>query len=170
MPATIKTSLYCLDAHRSFTEELIKKFDDRERYMIHSFQAHDDLIASLRKEKENKLCKVAIIGVTETKEQNDLTDRLTSEIRQTNPLTGIILIFPPGKMDDVKRNLRFNIDSYIPQNANFVLRVHNFVKKILSEHNIAVHRKRRNMSLLVLFLFLTFSVLLAGIAAFKFPL
>lgn len=170
MAANIRTSLYCFDAHRSFTEEIRKKFDDQERYVIHSFQSHDDLIASLKKEKENKSCKVSIIGVTDSSEQNDLTDRLTSEIRKISPLAGIILIFAPEKMDEVKKNLKFNIDAYIPQNSNFVLRVHNFVKKILSEHNITIHRKRRNRSLLVLFLFLVFSVLFAIFASFKFPL
>lgn len=170
MPANLRTTLYCFDAHRSFTEELRKKFDDQDRYVIHSFQAHDDLVASLRKERENKSCKVSIIGVTDSKEENDLTDRLTSEIRKTIPQAGIILIFPPGKMDEVKKNIKFNIDAYIPQNANFILRVHNIVKKLLSEHNIAVHRKRRNLSLLALFIFLTFSALLAFFAALKFPL
>lgn len=170
MAANLRTTIYCFDAHRSFTEEIKKKFTDQDRYVIHSFQAHDDLVASLRKERENKSCKVSIIGVTGSKDQNDLTDRLTSEIRKTSPQTGIIVIFPPEKTDEVKKNLKFNIDAYIPQNANFVLRVHNFVKKLLSEYNISVHRKRRNLSLVALLLFLTFSILFAFFAALKFPL
>lgn len=169
MPNNIRTYLYCFDDHRVFTEEIRKKFDDPARYIIHSFQTREELIGSLKSEKENRSCKIAIIGVHDSGEQADLTNQLTGEIRKTDPRTGIILLCPPDKTEDIKKNLKFNIDAYIPRNSNFILRVHNMVKKLFSEHNIRIHRKRRNRSLIVLSLFLLVTIILAFFVRFRFP-
>jgi len=65
--------------------------------------------------------------------------------------------------------MKFNIDAYIPKNANSILRIHNTVKKLISEHNIGIFRKRRNFSFYILLAFLLLSALLIIVAYFKLP-
>ncbi|MGA1978203.1 MAG: hypothetical protein ABSG89_10165, partial [Bacteroidales bacterium] len=65
--------------------------------------------------------------------------------------------------------IKFNIDSYIIRNTNMILRLHNAVKKIISEHSIVLYKKRRNFALYVLsgFLFLSLAAFL--VACLLFP-
>jgi hypothetical protein len=65
--------------------------------------------------------------------------------------------------------VRFNIDAYIPKNSNAILRIHNTVKKLISVHNILIFRKRRNLSLYVLLVFLLLAGILIIITRFRFP-
>jgi len=168
MPKNIRTYLYCFDNHRTFTEEIRKKFADPSRYVIHSSQAGEELLVKLRNQKE-KLCRIAIIGMQDSKEQTELMDQLTIDIKKSDPLFGIILLCPPDKIEDIRKTIRLNIDAYIPQNRNFVLRVHNTVKKIFSEYSIIYHRKRRNRSLFVVLAFIIFCLLLLIFARIRFP-
>ena len=90
-------------------------------------------------------------------------------LKKIDHRTGLILIGPPDKMEEIKKTVKFNIDAFIPKNSNSILRIHNTVKKLISEHNIGVFRKRRNISLYVLLSFILMSALLALLAYFKFP-
>lgn len=168
MTKNLKTHLFCFDNHRLFTEEIRKKFDDHSRYVIHSFQAGNQLPAVASSRKENS-CKIAIIGIHDAGEQTELIDHLTVTLKKTDPMFGIILLCPPDKIENVRKEIRFNIDAYIPQNSNFILRVHNTVKKIFSEYSIMIHKKRRNKSLLVVLGFFIFCVSMLILARIKFP-
>jgi hypothetical protein len=86
-----------------------------------------------------------------------------------DPNTGIILIVPDERMEEVRKIIRFNIDAYIPRNKNAILRIHNEVKKLISEYNINVYRKRRNISIYILIIFAIISVLAVILAWFKLP-
>jgi DNA-binding NarL/FixJ family response regulator len=169
MAKNIKTHLICYDDHRGFTEDVRKRFTDTTRYTIVSFQTREEFINHLEKEKEHDFCKVAILGAHDTKEQFEMIDQLTMEIKRIDPRTGLILLGPGDKIEEIKKTVKFNIDAYIPKNANSVLRIHNTVKKLMSEHSIGIFRKRRNISLYVLLTFLLISALLILIAFFKFP-
>jgi len=163
------TYLICYDDHRNFTEDVKKRFSDTSRYQVVSFHTKQDMISFCVKESENSSCKVAIIGVPDTREQFGSIDELTQEIKNSDPGTGLILLVPPEKMEDLKKSVRFNIDAYIPRNANSVLRIHNTVKKLFSEYNIAVYRKKRNFSLYVLLAFFILTAILIIVAFFRFP-
>lgn len=163
------TYLICYDDHRNFTEDVKKRFSDTSRYQVISFHAKQDLLSYCLKESENSSCKVAVIGVPDAREQFESIDDLTLEIKKTDPTTGLILLIPPDKLDDLKKSIKFNIDAYIPRNANSILRIHNTVKKLFSEHNIAIFRKKRNFSLYVLLIFLVLSAILIIVAFFRFP-
>ncbi len=102
---------------------------------------------------ENNSCKVAVIVVPDSAELTEPIEKLPQEVRMPDPATGIILIVPAGKMEEVRKVIKFNIDAYILKNNNAILRMHNAVKKLISEHNINVYRKRRNISLYVLLFF-----------------
>jgi DNA-binding NarL/FixJ family response regulator len=169
MPKNIKTHLYCYDDHRGFSEDVRKRFSDRSRYTVESFQTREEFINLLAEEKEGNFCKVAILGLHDTKEQFEMIDQLTVEIKKIDPGTGLILLGPSDKMEVIKKTLKFNIDAYIPKNTNSILRIHNTVKKLISEHSIGIFRKKRNLSFYVLLGFLLISVILIIVAWFRFP-
>lgn len=169
MAKNIKTHIYCYDDHRGFSEDIRKQFPDTGRYTILSFQTREDIIAHLEKEKENNFCKVAILGFHDTKEQFEMIDRLTVEIKKIDHRTGLILLGPPDKVEDIKKTVKFNIDAYIPKNANSILRIHNIVKKLISQHSIGIFKKKRNLSLYILLSFILVSALLIILAYFRLP-
>lgn len=169
MAKNVKTLIFCYDDFRGFAEDVKKRFGDESRYKVYSFQTREEFVNTLIEEKENKHCKIAILGAHDTTEQLEMINKLTIELKDIDPSTGIILLGPPDKMDEIKQAIIFNVEAYIPKNNNAVLRIHNIVKKLISEHNINVFRKRRNFSLYVLLAFLIVSILLVIVARFKLP-
>jgi len=169
MAKNVKTHLYCYDDHRGFSEDVRKRFTDQSRYTVVSFQTREEFINHLAAEKENNFCKVAILGLHDTKEQFEMIDQLTVEIKKIDPRTGLILLGPPDKMEVIRKTLKFNIDAYIPKNTNSILRIHNTVKKLISEHSIGIFRKKRNISIYILLGFLLLSALLIIAAYFRLP-
>jgi DNA-binding NarL/FixJ family response regulator len=169
MAKFIKTYLFCLDDHRSFAEDVKKRFADQSKYIVSVFHNSADLIKNLNREKEHNHCKVAILGVQDSKENMETIDHLTVEIKKIDRRTGIILLGPHEKMEDIRKEIRTNIDSYIPQNANKILRIHNTVKKLISEHSLLKYRRRMKFSLYFFLIFMGIAILLAIIAYFKFP-
>ena len=169
MKKSTKTYLFCFDDYRGFTEDVRKRFADTSRYTVKSFQAREEFLSGLEMEREHSFCKIAILSLHDTKENYDLIGKLTMEIKNIDPRTGIILIGPVEKMEEIKKIIEFNIDSYIPKNANSILRIHNTVKKLISEHSILVSRKKRNISSFVLLVFLVLSLLFTIFAYFSLP-
>ena len=169
MAKNIKTHLFCYDDHRGFTEDVRKQFIDAGKYTVVSFQTREDFINHLEKEKEHYFCKVAILGLHDTKEQFEMIDQLTMEIKKIDRKTGLILLRPPDKMEEIKKIVKFNIDAYIPKNANSILRIQNTVKKLISQHSIEIFKKQRNLSLTVLLTFLLLSALFILYAYFRLP-
>jgi len=169
MAKTRMTYLICYDDHRNFTEDIKKRFSDTSRYQVVSFHNKQDLLTYCTKEAENNSCKVAVIGVPDAREQFESVDELTQEIRNSDHGTGLILLVPPDKMDDLKKVVKFNIDAYIPRNSNSILRIHNTVKKLFSEYNITIYRKKRNFSIYILFIFVVLAAILLIAARLRFP-
>jgi len=163
------TYLLCYDDRRSFTEDIRKRFSDAARYQVDSFHNVQDFMDNCCREKEKNSCKVAIIGVPDAREQFEMVESMTKDIKKLDPSTGLIMLVPPDKMDDLKKAVRFNIDAYIPRNANSILRIHNAVKKLISEQSIHIFRKRRNFSFYVLLGFFVLVGLLILVARFRLP-
>src|SRR5664279_3742904 len=138
MAKNIKTHIFCYDDHRGFSEDVRKKFNDISRYTVVSFQTREEFISRIEHEQEHSYCKIAILGLHDTVEQFEVIDQLTMEIKRIDPGTGLILVGPPDKMELIKKTVKFNIDAYIPKNANAILRIHNAVKKLISENGICL--------------------------------
>ena len=164
-----KTHIYCYDDHRGFSDDVRKRFTDSTRYSVVSFQTREEFISKLEEENDHKYCKVAILGLHDTREQFEMIDQLTLLIKKIDPRTGLILLGPPDKMELIRKTLKFNIDAYVPKNANSILRIHNTVKKLISEHSIGIFRKKRNFSIYILLGFLLLSLLLIIITYFRLP-
>lgn len=169
MAKNIKTHLFCYDDHRGFSEDVRKRFTDTERYTVISFQTREEFIEHFQREREHNFCKVAILGAHDTQEQYEMIDHLALDIKKIDLRTGLILLGPPDKMEEIKKIVRYNIDAYIPKNVNSILRIHNTVKKLISEHSIVIFRKRRNRSLYILCGFILLSLLFILISWFQLP-
>jgi DNA-binding NarL/FixJ family response regulator len=163
------TYILCYDDHRSFTEDIRKRFSDETRYQVESYHNVQEFMENWRRDREKNSCRVAIIGVPDAKEQFEMIDEMTLDIKKADPAAGLILLVQPEKMDDLKKAVRFNIDAYIPRNSNSILRIHNAVKKLISEQNITIFRRKRNFSFYVLLGFLLLAGVLILIVWLKLP-
>ena len=168
MSSKLRTHLICYDDFRWFSEDVRGRFDT-SRYTIISFVAIEEFMAYMEHNKVHSYCKVAILGAHDTTEQFELIGRLSNEIKKIDSHIGIILVCTPDKIDEIKKIIPSDIDAYIPKNANAILRLHNAVKKLISEHGINNFRKRRNISFYALIGFLILFIILIIIARFKLP-
>jgi hypothetical protein len=93
-----------------------------------------------------------------------MIDKLTREVKKIDAKTGLILLGPPNSMEAIKKTVKFNIDAYIPKNSNTILRLHNTVKKLISEHSISKLRRKSRISMYILigFLVLTIGIIIAA--------
>lgn len=161
--------LYCLDEHRTFFEDVRKRFSDASKYQVLSFASQGELLKQLAVEKEHHFCKVAVLIMHEMRENGTQIEKLTREIKNINPETGLILVFPSEMGEEIKKAVKFNIDAYIPRNSNSILRLHNIVKRLISKHNLGIFRKRRKRSLYILLAFLLLCALAVLLAYLKMP-
>jgi len=162
--------LFCLDEHRTFSEDVRKRFADTSKYRVISTSSQHEFLRTLENEKEHKFCKVAVITVYEAKEQGLIIENLAQAVKKTDPAAWLILVYPVEKGEEIKKTIKFNIDAFIPRNDNAIIRLHNTVKRLLGWHNLEIFRKRKNLSL---FLLLVISVLVAVlllVGYLKYPL
>lgn len=169
MPKNLKTHIFCYDDHRGFSEDIRKRFTDLSRYTVVSYPTREEFIGRIASEREHKFCKVAIIGLHDSVEQFDMISHLTLEVKKIDPAAGLILIGPQDKMELIRKTIKFNIDAYIPKNSNSVLRIHNAVKKLISEHSMGIFRRKMNLSIYVLIGFLLLAAGSVILAFIKFP-
>lgn len=151
MSKPLKTYLFLFDERRSFTDDIRRKFDDESRYSVRSFTSPDEYLKAVENVKESKACKIAILSFHDLADQSGFLNMLATETKKSDPRTGVIMLCPQDKTDEARKTLVLNFDAFVPLNSSSVLRVHNFVKKLISEYNINIYRKRRNFSLLMLF-------------------
>ncbi len=169
MKKNIVTHIFCYDEFRGFSGDLKKLFADPAKYVFTAFSSKHELMTSVRAEKKAGICRVAVIGIHDSSDQFGLTEKLTREIKQTDPDSGLILIVPQEKTGEIEKAIRFNIDAYVPRNNYAPLRVHNAVKKLVSEYSLRTFRKKRNRAFLVLALFLILSAVIFIIARLCLP-
>ena len=164
-----KTLLVCYDDFRWFSEDVRSRFDDTSRYNVVSFVTVEEFMAYLERNKDHRYCKVAILGAHDTTEQFEMIGRLTYEIKKVDINTGIILICTNDKLEEIRKIITNNVDDFIPKNANAILRLHNAVKKLISEYGINKFRKRRNFSFYFLIGFIIIFILSVIFAWINLP-
>lgn len=169
MKKKLKTHLICYDDFRWFSEDVRRRFDDTSRYNVISFVTVEEFMSYLELKKDLSYCKIAILGVHDTTEQFEMIGRLTTEIKKIDNKTGIILVCTNDKMDEIKKIIHSNVDSYIPKNTNAITRLHNAVKKLISEYGINNFRKRRNLSFYTLIGFFILFLILIILAWLELP-
>jgi hypothetical protein len=174
MSRSLKTHILCFDDHKTMIttgilDDVRKRFSDISRYRVISFTDTNSFLKHMREERDHGYCRVALLGVHDSPEHYEKIDTLTMEIRNIDPDIGIILLVPCEKTDQIRKIMRVDLDGFIPGNDNAILRIHNSVKRIISEHTLDIYRRRRNISVYVLLGFLILSIVLLLISRFRLP-
>lgn len=138
--------------------------------MVSVTHNREDFLRSLGDEKGPDVFRVAIIGLYDSKDSYEYTGAIIDEVKAFDRNAGVLLLSPPDKIDDIRNSLRVSVDSYIPKNANTVLRIHNTVKKLQSEHNLNFYRRRRNISVAIVLSFLVLSSIFLLVSRLLLPL
>jgi len=162
--------LFCLDEHRTFSEDVRKRFADTSKYRVISTSSQHEFLKTLENEKEHRFCKVAVITIYEAKEQGLIIENLAKTVKKTDPSVWLILVYPVEKGEEIKKTVKFNIDAFIPRNDNAIIRLHNTVKRLIGWHNLEISRKRRNLSLFLLLAISVLAAILLLVAYLKYPL
>ena len=165
----IKTHIVCLDDHKTFSEDVRKRFSDAAKYIVQITHNREDLMKALKNGSEPDIFSIVIMGLSDSKESIEYTESIISEINEYYPETAVLLITPQDKTEDIRNNLKANVDSFIARNANAILRIHNSVKKLVSEHNLLLYTRRKNLSTIILITFIAASLLFLLIARFIIP-
>jgi hypothetical protein len=170
LAASVPTYLFCFDETRTIGEDVKKRFADATRYNVTVFSSRNDFIDNILKLRESRLCKVAIINIPDSPEKAALAYDMVAEIKEVNPADGLIIVLKPDSSENIPRTLRMIPDATVPRNSNTILRIHNAVKKIISEHNIIIYRRKRNISLYILLGFIVFALFSFLFARLQYPL
>jgi DNA-binding NarL/FixJ family response regulator len=164
-----KTYIFCLDDHKNFSEDVKKRFSDSTRYVVGIFHNRDELMKRLLSVSEFNWCKVAILGIHDSGENFETTSAIAADIRKSDKQTGIIILVPSEKSEAASRTFISGVNALIPRNSSMVLRIHNAVKKIISEHNLNIYKSRRNWSLYILASAVIIALAYALYAWFRHP-
>lgn len=164
-----RTYIACLDDHRNFSEDIRKRFSDTSKYTVFVTHNREDLVKSLSHEKGPDVYRIAILGLHDSKENFEYTESIVTDIMAYDRNTAVLVLASPDKIDDLRESLGNSVSACIPRNVNSVLRIHNTVKKLISEHNLAFYRHRRTISLRILIAFLILSALLILFARLVVP-
>ncbi len=168
MASVNRTKLYCSDPHKTFSDDVSRRFSDTGRYEVKVFNNGDELLASFEEEMDKRSCKIAILGLADAKEAPE-AEELVLKLRTVLPGTGVIIVVNPENIEEVKKLFRFSVEAYIPLNVNSILRIHNAVKKHISEFNISVYLRKRNLSLMALAAFTVIVISFLIFSWFRFP-
>jgi hypothetical protein len=169
MGKTDRTHLFVFDERRLFIEDVRKKFDDGKRYIISSFQNLKEFKNRIAEKHDRKTCRIAITGIQDLGDHDGAAGRVAEEIATGGNVNAVIIICPQDKTEDIRKAIKFNIEECIPLNSNTILRMHNTVKKVFSEHSIRLYTKRRNRSIAVLAAFTIVAVIMFVVAYLEFP-
>jgi hypothetical protein len=168
MPAKKPTYIYCLDDHRSFSDDVRKKFSDHDLYDVCSFQNTGDLREKLFSGKGRSMCRIVIIGLNDNDGQMSMVSDLVKEIKDHDAAIGVIILYSADKINEPGNSIS-NADAFVTKNSNMILRIHNAVKKHISEHTIRLLTKRRNLSILIISIFAVASAIAALLAYLRYP-
>ncbi|MGI5913172.1 MAG: hypothetical protein ACOX5K_00395 [Bacteroidales bacterium] len=164
------THIICYDDHRNYTENVRKRFADSSKYLVTSFHNKDQFIGHCEKLANIDLCIVAIIGFTESVEKIDMLNEFIGRVKETLPGRGIILLVQPINLQEIKGALNQKVDALIPINNNMVLRIHNVVKRFISEFNIIIFKRRRNRAFIAVALFIALMLAAFLFFFFRYPM
>lgn len=145
-----KIKLFCLDDHRSFSDEIRKKFADDHRFQIYSTNNKEEYIKTLSLQQSKLSVIVPIAAIHNNREQIESLNQVFRDPRLEKFFQSVILLVPPEKYEELCLETTIPAYSFIPRNTNFMLRLNNTIKKMVSEHNLITQKYARNVFLWIL--------------------
>jgi len=151
------TYIFYLDNDRHFCEELRKSFSDPEKYRFFSSSSAADILRESNTVSRRTHCKVAIIQINEPGEQSSEMENFTRGLERSGKFTGLILVHPSERSEEIKKSIELSIDAYIQRNGSTIPRVHNAVHRLISDHMLQKAGKSLNIALCTVAAFLILS-------------
>lgn len=166
MPSKEFTYLFCLDEKKSYFSEVNRRFNDADRYEVLTSHGRHEFLNMIRQYRQNRGFKVAILPFANTSDQYQPVKTIAAGIKTLIPDVVIILLVSGDAPEELVAKSGIEPYSWVPATNNSVLRIHNSVKKYISEENLShkIKRKRKAFrvfvaSVVLALLFLLFSML-----------
>lgn len=163
--------VYFIDNDDQYIRDVLSNFEDVNDYNVQIYSRSKDFFSDfvlLKPSRKN----VSIVFVSTILEMDDngnpveIIDVL-KKIKQINPKSEVILYSDNDDINLVSSAFHFGAYTFIKKNENFLLRLENNIKGILSQKNFIL---KKQSSWFVTKLFIIFFLLIAGSIAFVYIL
>lgn len=163
------TYIYCHDEKRTFSVEVKKRFNDTDRYEVLVSSGRHELLSLAGKHRLALGFRVALIPLSGAADQIDQVKNLIDELRAISPGIQIILIVSGESPEEIVARSGIRPYSWVPVSNNSVLRIHNSVKKLISEATLTKKTRRVKIAFRILMGFAVAALLLLVYARLRFP-
>jgi hypothetical protein len=163
------TYLFCLDDKRSYSVEVKRRFNDTSRYMVFVSPSRHELLNLVTEYLPRPGFKIAILPYYNIPDQSEPVQVLASEIQRISPDLSIVLLVHGESPEEVVVKSGIDAYSWVPASNNSILRIHNSVKKLISEKSLEIRTRKRNIAFRLLVAFLLLAVIALVTARFRFP-
>ncbi len=169
MPHAEFTYLFCLDEKRSYSVEVKRRFNDSTRYEVITSQSRHEFLNLVKQYRAGRSTRIALLPFADTHDQNDPVKTIAAEIREVNPDIIIILLVSGESPDELVAKSGINPFAWVPATNNSVLRIHNAVKKLISEKNLTMKTRRIRRTGRILVGLIIAALLVLVYSIFRFP-
>ena len=163
------TYLFCLDEKRNYSVEVKRRFNDTSRYGVLTSQSRHEFLNLVKEHRLSGALKVALLPYADTHDQNEPVKTIAADIRDVSPDIVIVLLVSGDSPEELMVKSGINPYAWVPATNNSVLRIHNLVKKLISEKNLTRKTKRMRWVLRLLIFFLIAGAGLILYCRFRFP-
>ncbi|MBM3420646.1 MAG: hypothetical protein FJY11_05870 [Bacteroidetes bacterium] len=163
------TYIFCHDEKRNFSVEVRRRFNDAGRYEVIVSTGRHELLNMVKERRAGRLLKVALLPMAGTPDQNDNIRLLAEELRTISPDIQIILLVGGESPEELVIKSGIRPYSWVPLSNNSVLRIHNSVKKLISEETLTRKSRRLKIAFRFMLAFAAASFMLVLYARLRFP-
>jgi hypothetical protein len=163
------TYLFCLDDKRSYSVEVKRRFNDASRYMVFVSQSRNELLNLVKEYIPRIGYKIAILPYYNLPEFSEPVQALAKEIQRISQGLSIVLLVHGDSPEESVQKSGIEAYSWVPASNNSILRIHNSVKKLISEKSLEVRTRRRKFALWLFIAVLMISLIGIVAAYLRFP-
>ncbi len=163
------TYLFCLDDKRSYSVEVKRRFNDASRYMVFVSQSRNELLNLVKEYIPRKGYKIAILPYYNLPDMSEPVQALAKEIQRISQGLSIVLLVHGDSPEETVQKSGIEAYSWVPASNNSILRIHNSVKKLISEKSLEVRTRRRKFAFRLFLAVLLVSLFGVVAAYLRFP-
>ena len=146
-----------------------RRFNDSTRYEVLASQSRHEFLNMVKQYRSGSSTKVALLPFADTHDQNDPVKTIATEIQAVSEDIIIILLVSGDSPDELVAKSGINPYAWVTATNNSVLRIHNVVKKLISEKNLTMKTKRIRRTGRILVGVIIAALLFLVYSIFRFP-